>query len=191
MKRLKSVVIIFLALNLLSFTNCKNDNPDPTPPKRDLSGFYFGADLSFVNQILDHQGVYKDQNVVKDPYQIFKENGTNLVRLRLWHNPIWTKEVYGTSGTQLYNDLKDVEKSIALAKGQGMQVLLDFHYSDTWADPSKQYIPAAWQEIKSINVLKDSVYNYTFKTLQYSLMLLPDFLRATSVMVHGKIWERY
>jgi len=177
--KLKNVLVVFLALNLLSFTNCKNDSPDPIPPKRDLSGFYFGADLSFVNQILDHQGVYKDQNIVKDPYLIFKENGTNLVRLRLWHNPTWTKEVYGSGGTQLYNDLKDVEKSIALAKGQGMEVLLDFHYSDTWADPSKQYIPAAWQEIKSINVLKDSVYNYTFKTLQYlnSKGLLPELVQ--------------
>ena len=129
--------------------------------------FYFGADLSYVNQILDHGGLYKDQGEIRTPYRIFKDHGANLVRLRLWHNPLWTKEVYGTSGTQLYNDLKDVEKAVQLSKEQGMAVLLDLHYSDTWADPGKQGIPKAWQPIKDISVLKDSVYNYTFKTLSY------------------------
>ncbi|MEO7989416.1 MAG: glycosyl hydrolase 53 family protein [Chryseolinea sp.] len=176
---LKIVLIIFLSLNLLSFTNCKDSTVTPVPVEPDPSVFYFGADLSYVNQILDHDGVYKDQNVVMNPYPIFKDNGANLVRLRLWHNPTWTKEVYGGDGTQLYNDLKDVEKSITLAKAQSMEVLLDFHYSDTWADPSKQYIPAAWEGIKDINVLRDSVYNYTFKTLQYLNLkgLLPELVQ--------------
>ncbi len=181
MRNLRRMLIMTLFFFLCLLTNCNSNDGAGTSvtPPINLTGFYFGADLSFVNQILNHDGVYKDQNVVKDPYLIFKENGTNLVRLRLWHNPTWTKEVYGSSGTQLFNDLKDVEKSISLAKAQGMQVLLDFHYSDTWADPSKQYIPAAWQEIKDINVLKDSVYNYTYKTLQYlnTKRLLPELVQ--------------
>jgi len=59
-----------------------------------------------------------------------------VVRLRLWHNPAWTKTVYSPQGNQLYNDISDVTKAIRLSKAQGMQVLLDFHYSDTWADPA-------------------------------------------------------
>jgi arabinogalactan endo-1,4-beta-galactosidase len=57
--------------------------------------------------------------------------------------------------------------------------LLDFHFSDTWADPGKQYIPAAWKDIVDIDVLKDSVYNYTLKTLQYlqGKNLLPEFVQ--------------
>ena len=70
-------------------------------------------------------------NLSKDPYTIFKEAGTNLVRIRLWHNPTWTN----------YSNFEDVKKSIQRAKAQGMEVLLDFHYSDTWADPNKQEIP--------------------------------------------------
>ncbi|HPH47213.1 MAG TPA: glycosyl hydrolase 53 family protein [Chryseolinea sp.] len=164
---------------ILSLMSCGSNEPDPIVEPPIPGDFYFGSDLSYVNQILNHDGVYKDLNIVKDPYQIFKENGNNLVRLRLWHNPAWTKEVYDPAGSQLYNDLKDVEKSITLAKAQGMKVLLDFHYSDEWADPGKQYIPAAWEEIKSITVLKDSVYNYTFKTLQYlnSKGLLPELVQ--------------
>ncbi|WP_178377168.1 glycoside hydrolase family 53 protein [Chryseolinea serpens] len=158
----------FLFLILFCLMACHSDDPSQSePPPVDGGSFYFGADLSWVNEILDHGGVYKEDNVVKDPYQIFKNKGLNLVRVRLWNNPLWTKEKYGDQGTQLYSDIKDVERTIASAKALGLQVLLDFHYSDTWADPEKQYIPEAWQDIKSIKVLSDSVYNYTFKTLHY------------------------
>jgi arabinogalactan endo-1,4-beta-galactosidase len=166
MKTSLQMISLLLFVSLF-FTHC-GGNDDPVEPEpADLSGFYFGADLSYVNQILDHGGVYKMNGSTVNPYKIFKDNGSKLVRLRLWHNPVWTKEVYGASGTQLYNDLGDVEKSIKLSKEQGMSVLLDIHYSDTWADPAKQEIPAAWKNIKDINVLKDSVYNYTFKVLTY------------------------
>lgn len=172
---MKALPVIIFFVGILGFAGCKEDpiaSPDPDP-------FWFGADLSFVNQVLDYGGEYKVEGTVTNPYKIFKDNGTNLVRLRLWHNPIWTKQVYGEEGTQLYNDLKDVEKAIGLAKQQGMQVLLDFHYSDTWADPANQRIPGAWINIKNINVLKDSVYNYTFKTLTYlkSKSLVPEFVQ--------------
>src|SRR5688572_32365384 len=150
------------------------DNPDGTEQ------FYFGADLSYVNQILDHGGVYKDDGEIQNPYKIFKDHGTNLVRLRLWHTPTWTKQVYSGAGTQLYNDLADVAKSIQLAKAQGMAVLLDLHYSDTWADPGKQEIPEAWKNIKDINVLKDSVYNYTLKVFDYleARLLTPELVQV-------------
>src|SRR5690349_2827865 len=169
-----------LIVAALGFATCGNDDEDPpVDPPRDLTGFYFGADLSYVNQILDHGGVYKDGGATKSPYQIFKDHGTKLVRLRLWHNPAWTKTVYTPAGDQLYNDILDVAKAIQLSKAQGMKVLLDFHYSDSWADPGKQEIPAAWQNIKSIDVLKDSVYNYTKKTLQYldDKDLMPEFVQ--------------
>lgn len=145
-----------------------------------VDDFYYGADLSYVNQILDHGGIYKDSNVVESPYKTFKEYGTKLVRFRLWHNPVWTKEVYGEAGTQLYNDINDVEKSIKAARDQGLEVLLDFHYSDSWADPGKQEIPSAWRAITEIDALGDSVYNYTFKTLKYlrDKNFLPEFVQV-------------
>jgi arabinogalactan endo-1,4-beta-galactosidase len=79
----------------------------------------------------------------------------------------------------MYNDIKDVEKSIGLARAQGLEILLDFHYSDNWADPGNQEIPAAWLDITDINVLGDSVYNYTYKTLNYlkSKGLQPDLVQ--------------
>ena len=175
---MKTVTMTFLSFLFWFATSCSSDGPEPVEPTSDPA-FFFGADLSYVNQVMDHQGVYKENGTDKNPYTVFADNGTNLVRLRLWHNPLWTKEVYGGSGTQLYNDIKDVERAIKSAKENGMKVLLDFHYSDTWADPGKQYIPAAWSEIKSIAVLRDSVYNYTNKTLAYldAKGLMPDLVQ--------------
>jgi arabinogalactan endo-1,4-beta-galactosidase len=135
--------------------------------KEDVLGktkFVMGADLSYVNQILEHGGNYRDNDQVVDPYQVFKDHGANLVRLRLWHSPVWTKEVYGSDGTKMYNDLADVKVAIRRSKEAGLAVNLDFHYSDTWADPHKQEIPAAWMGL-GFNELKDSVYQYTYQVL--------------------------
>jgi arabinogalactan endo-1,4-beta-galactosidase len=176
-KQLFSVVFVISGLMLL--VGCYSQTPGHTAGSSNQELFYFGADLSYINQILDHGGSYKDKGVTADPYKIFKDHNTNLVRLRLWHDPVWTKEVYGEEGTQLYNDLIDVAKAIARSRALGMQVLLDLHYSDTWADPGKQHIPGAWKEIRSINVLADSVYRYTLQTLRYLKQrdLLPELVQ--------------
>lgn len=176
-------ITVFGAICLIHATSCsKSDNnpdtnTDTIPARKDT--FYFGADLSYVNQILDHGGLYKDAGTVSSPYKIFKDHGANLVRVRLWHTPTWTKDVYGASGTQLYSDYNDVEKTIRESKQQGLQVLLDFHYSDIWADPGKQEAPDAWKDIKDVAILKDSVYQYTFKTLQLlnSKGLMPEMVQ--------------
>ena len=102
---------------------------------------------------------------------IFNEAGTNLVRVRLWHNPTWTN----------YSNFDDVKTTIQRAKELGMDVLLDFHYSDTWADPSKQEIPAAWlSEINNTENLGNLLYNYTYDTLDEltSLNLLPEIVQV-------------
>lgn len=178
MEMMKSMCLIFSTLLLLVSTGCRDDSKveDETAV---LNDFYFGADLSYVNQILDHGGVYKDEGEVRSPYRIFNDHGNNLVRLRLWHDPEWTKDVYTPRGTVEYNGLEDVAKAIQLSKEEGMQVLLDFHYSDSWADPGKQPVPKAWLGIRDVSVLKDSVYQYTFRTLNYlkSRNLLPELVQ--------------
>jgi len=145
------------------------ENTDPPASKTD---FYYGADLSYVNEMIDCGAKYIDSdNVVKDPYVIFSEAGTNLVRVRLWHNPEWTG----------YSDLEDVKKTILRAKEEGMQVMLDFHYSDTWTDPSKQKIPAAWESyINDKEKLGSLLYDYTYNTLidLEENHLLPDIVQV-------------
>jgi arabinogalactan endo-1,4-beta-galactosidase len=116
---------------------------------------YFGGDLSFANQMNDCGAVYSDQGTAKDVYAIFKDHGANLIRIRLW-----------TDGNQTnYSNFADVEKSIRRAKAAGMQVLLDFHYSDSWADGGKQVIPKAWAGITDNAALAQTLYQYTYDTL--------------------------
>ncbi len=118
--------------------------------------FYNGVDLSYVNELEDCNVVYYENGEEKDPYQIFTSHNVNLARYRLWHNPGWTD----------YSVFQDVKNAISRAKASGMDVLLDFHYSDTWADPGRQLRPAAWNEITDLEILGDSVYNYTLSILE-------------------------
>lgn len=201
---MKKAIIILIIPTILSICSCKNsDSPKPNPDPADSVKFYsasefaMGADLSYVNQILDHGGIYKDSGKVTDPYIIFKKYGNNVVRFRLFHNPAWTKTVYTPPGTQMYNDFEDVKKGIAKSKENGMQVCLDFHYSDTWADPGKQIIPKAWDTLSRIFVLYDSIYNYTFKVLNTlgKSGLMPEYVQVGNeinpgfLLPKGKRWE--
>ncbi|WP_299177942.1 arabinogalactan endo-1,4-beta-galactosidase [uncultured Brevundimonas sp.] len=122
----------------------------PTP-------FYFGADLSYVNEMEDCGAIYRKDGQARDPYALFAELGTNLVRVRIWNDAEWTD----------YSDLDDVRETIRRARAAGMEVLLDFHYSDDWADGDKQIVPKAWRSIRDDTpALSKAVYDYTFETLR-------------------------
>lgn len=132
--------------------------------------FYHGVDLSYVNEMEDCGAVYQVDDIPTDPYQIFHDYGANLVRLRLWHTPDWTE----------YSTLDDVIRSIERAKALDLDVLLDFHYSDTWADPSKQIIPAVWAKLDDLNELGDALYQYTYDVLTQlnALGLMPEIVQV-------------
>ncbi len=180
--QLKNFFYLSVVFCIASCGKDKTD-PSPVPPQPppvtkkyyQWTEFVMGADLSYVNAVQDAGGVYKDSSVVKDPYTIFKNHGTNTVRVRLWHNTSWQASL---NGGKQYSNLADVEKTIQRAKNAGMAVNLDFHYSDRWADPGNQETPAAWQGL-ALNVLKDSVYNYTLATLNYlkSKNLTPEMVQ--------------
>ena len=142
MKTLQLNILLFvLAISVIS---CKKEE------FKEIN-FYAGVDLSYVNEMEDCGAIYKNSKGQKeDVFKIFKNEGANLVRVRLWHNPTWTK----------YSNIEDVEKTILRAKNEKLKVLLDFHYSDDWADPNKQIIPKAWLPvIDNLPVLGDSIFN--------------------------------
>jgi arabinogalactan endo-1,4-beta-galactosidase len=107
--------------------------PPPPPP----GGLYLGADLSYVNEMEDCGAVYRSGGKAVDPFALLKREGGNIVRVRMWNDATWTK----------YSDYADVLKTIRRAQAAGMQVLLNFHYSDDWADGGKQITPAAWAKL--------------------------------------------
>ncbi|MDX1637057.1 MAG: glycosyl hydrolase 53 family protein [Balneolaceae bacterium] len=158
----------------------------------DPGTYIMGADLSYVNQVLDHGGTYRDSGRVENPYRIFREHGTNTVRLRLWHDPEWVRtEAYETQDKPLYSGLHDVTESIRRTKEQGMMVVLDFHYSDIWADPNEQRVPEAWQDITSLKTLVDSVYQYTRRTLYHLAEqdLLPEMVQVGNEINCGMLYS--
>ena len=163
------ILCLLIGFSVIFLSGCdknKGNDPDDTVdtkilPPYSLDEFVMGVDLSYLNQILDKGGRYTDQ---KDPYEIFSAMGANLVRLRLWNNPDWIREVYNNDQEILYSGYEDMKNAALRAKQAGMNICLDFHYSDTWADPEKQNTPEAWKELE-LNELKDSVYSYTRKTL--------------------------
>jgi arabinogalactan endo-1,4-beta-galactosidase len=108
-----------------------------------------GADVSTVQRALDLGAKYYDAGgTARDPLDILKGVGVNYIRLRIWNNP--------RSG---YNNKAKV---LAYAKQvKGLKLMIDFHYSDTWADPGNQNKPAAWAG-HGISQLQTDVYNYTY-----------------------------
>lgn len=159
--------ILYLILIMSCSKNTLETNQDNNI---DLS-FYSGADLSYVNEMEDCGAIFKNlNNAVEDPYKIFYDEGAKIIRVRLWHNPKWTN----------YSNLEDVKKSISRAKTLGMKILLDFHYSDTWADPGKQIIPKEWEDLlNDQNALGQKVYSYTKSVLNelISENLTPDIVQ--------------
>lgn len=166
---------------ILFLVNCQDNNPEVDNPLLEdkiptaQSSLLLGVDLSYVNEIETcSEGYYLNSNKT-DVYKIFNQKGAHLVRVRLWHNPALMPPTFSP-----FSGLEDVEKTLLRAKTNGMEALLAIHYSDTWADPSKQWIPDAWKNISDIQILGDSLYRYTYSTLEKlgNKNLLPEMVQV-------------
>ena len=126
------------------------------------SDFIFGMDASAVPS-LENSGVkYYDKNgVEKDVFEILASYGINYIRVRIWNDP------YDSNGNGYGGGNCDLANAIAIGKRAtkyGMKLLLDFHYSDFWADPVSQKLPKAWASYSTEQV-KDAIYTYTKESL--------------------------
>ena len=130
---------------------------------RTRSDFLNGLDCSMVSIIEENGGAYFDfDGKEKDFFQLIKENGINLVRIRLWNN---YKSETGVKGGGCL-DVERVLKMAKRAKKAGLKFLLDFHYSDNWADPGKQSCPASWKNL-DFNGAKKELEKFTKNTIEY------------------------
>jgi beta-galactosidase len=145
-----------------------------------------GADISFLPQ-LEARGVkFSDGEKERDAIEILKDHGFNYIRLRIFNNPARDS---GYSPGRGFCGLEHTKTMAKRAKKAGLKVLLDFHYSDTWADPGKQFKPAAWRG-KSFPELKQAVYDYT-KEVMHALKdqgTPPDMVQVGNEINHGMIW---
>jgi arabinogalactan endo-1,4-beta-galactosidase len=145
-----------------------------------------GVDLSYLPQVEDYGGQFRDSGGATDALSALRRQGANTVRVRLWHTPTW---IASLNNGKTYSDLAGVAGLIRRAKAAGMAVNLDFHYSDRWADPHHQDVPAAWKGL-SPEVLQDSVYQYTFAVLQYlaTHYLTPEMVQVGNETNAGMCW---
>lgn len=145
-----------------------------------------GADISFLPE-LEARGVkFSDKGVQKDAIQILKAHGFNYVRLRIFHSPSLDS---GYSPGKGFCDLQHTLQMARRVKDAGMKLLLDFHYSDYWADPEKQYKPAAWKGL-GFPALCDSVESYTRNVIRAlkDQGTTPDMVQVGNEINHGMIW---
>lgn len=148
-------ILTFLALMLL--TGCHEKVASQTAPVTH-SDFARGADISWLPQ-MEATGYifYNDQGVREDCFKILKDHGINSIRLRTFVNPSDDRASGHCSK----------EETVAMAvraKKWGMRVMINFHYSDSWADPSKQKKPAAWEGHDFPTLLKD-LHDYTYDVM--------------------------
>jgi arabinogalactan endo-1,4-beta-galactosidase len=139
-----------------------------------------GADISSVQRSLDLGAKYYNAaGTAADPLDILTGVGLNYVRLRVWNNP--------ASG---YNNKAKVLAYARTVKARGLGLMIDFHYSDTWADPGKQFKPAAWAS-HGIGQLQTDVYNYTYDICN-SLKAqgtTPDSVQIGNEINVGMLWN--
>lgn len=148
--------------------------------------FIKGMDVSTLLEEEAAGAIYFDNGVREDLFTILKNHGVNSVRLRLWNDP------YSPEGRPYGAGTNDFDKLVILsrrAKSAGLKVLLDFHYSDFWADPGKQFPPKAWQK-HTARTLSDDIYEYTKEVLEKlkALDLEPFMVQVGNEITNGFCW---
>ena len=138
-----------------------------------------GADISSLQDLESHSVKFYEDGFEKDIFSILSDNHFNTIRLRLWHSP--------SSGSN------NLEKTLLMAqrlKEKNFKFLLDFHYSDTWADPGHQSKPAVWENL-TFEELKDSVFHYSknvIKKLEQQ-NTPPDYVQIGNEISCGFLWD--
>jgi arabinogalactan endo-1,4-beta-galactosidase len=167
MKNLWKVGVIILMLSTLLFASEKS--------------FILGVDVSMLYEIERLGGRFYDAGVEKDCLEILKHYGVNWVRLRIWNDP--TNLGGGSCNHENMTELA------AKAKKYGLKVLIDFHYSDWWADPGKQNKPKAWRDLHGED-LQRALYDYTKFVLEYMKErdVRVDMVQVGNELNNGFLW---
>ncbi len=149
-----------------------------------MTHFVYGMDISSLPSLIK-QGLkaFKNEEEVLD---VLKDSGVNTIRLRLYVDP-FTREGLPYGGGQ--NDLASTVAFAKKIRDKGLDILLDFHYSDFWADPGKQTLPKAW-EGQNFDTLTQQIYDYTREVLmtfkQNSIVI--KYIQTGNEITNGMMW---
>lgn len=179
MKNIKSIIVLFLLFFSASSCGSKEDNEEVivTP---DISTFAKGADVSWITEMeASGKKFYNASGTAMEGMALLKSLGMNAVRLRVWVNPSdgWCNKA-------------DLLVKAKRAKNLNMRIMIDFHYSDSWADPGKQTKPAAWTSY-NLGELKTAVADHTKDVLNElkSNSITPEWVQVGNETGNGMLWE--
>jgi arabinogalactan endo-1,4-beta-galactosidase len=166
-----------LALGLLAACLSPTGSSSPSIPALRFEG----ADVSALERIEQAGGVFRDSGRVEDAITILRAHGTNTFRLRIFVNP-------NDSDVQV-NNLAYTLRMAARIKTSGAKLLLDFHYSDTWADPGHQATPVIWAGL-TFDSLAQRVETYTAAVITQlkGAGALPDIVQVGNEIDGGMLW---
>ncbi len=175
------ICILFSSDQTFSQTFHTTKDANTQSPKPGQSRFIIGADISELKKVEDNGGIFKVNRVEKDALTILHDHWFEYLRLNLFHTPeAWEKYLQLEANLQMAQRIKQA----------GFKLLIDLHYSDTWANPGVQTRPKAWQNL-SFLVLTDSVYQYTRKiiTTFKNKNALPDMVQLGNEITGGMLWD--
>ena len=178
-----TVACLFLAMSF----SCAAENVSIKKVANVPADFIKGADISTLIDVEKHGGKFFDQNhKQQDAMVILKQNGFNYVRLRLWVDP---KDAAGKPYGGGNNDLATTLELAKRAKAQGFKILLDFHYSDFWTDPGKQFKPKSWEKM-DYPQLKTAIHDYSREVIARfrAQGTVPDMVQVGNEMNGGILW---
>ena len=181
MKGIKLLLCIAVTLGIGLIASCsKSSDAVTVPVPIPNPDFAKGADVSWVTE-MEKAGIkfFNNNGVEQDVMQILKDKGMNAIRLRAWVNP--------STG---WNNTRDVVIKAKRAQSLGLKLMINLHYSDTWADPGHQTKPQAWQSLNLAD-LKTAVYNYT-KHVMDTLKLnniTPEWVQVGNETNDGMLWQ--
>ena len=140
--------------------------------------FINGVDISMLKQVEENGGLFYINGNQIDPIQIFKDKGINTARIKIWHTPSLN-----------YNNLESVLEIAYRASSAGLDLILDFHYSDTWADPLNQAKPSVWEDL-NFETLCDSIEQYSryVITKLKNQNSLPKYVQIGNETDCGLLW---
>ena len=197
MKKIIVMLAGILLIGLAVFTACnfttaqvdedQNNGEDGGLTKITFNdGFIRGFDASAVDYYETTDNVsWSDTDGTKaDFFEILAAHGVNTVRLRIWNDP--SQKVEG-SVPQGDNTLERTLRMAKRVKDAGLDLMLDFHYSDTWADPSKQIVPASWKNLTSVSEVESALSNYTKEVLTAlkNINCLPEYVQVGNEINNG------
>ncbi len=177
------VLISIFTLLIYSCTSSQSSGASKPPEIPSTFAFSKGADVSWLPQMETTGYKFYDADAKpKDCLQLLKERGMNTIRLRVFVNPSSHK----TNG---HCSAKETVAMAVRAKKLGMRIMIDFHYSDTWADPAHQDKPAAWAN-HTFEQLKNDVYTHTYDVLNALKAegVTPEWVQVGNEIPSGMLW---